>query len=69
MQTTDVRLDGLDQAGKLHLLELLLNDLHRAGLVSNQTLIHIASDIMLLEYQEDDDLLCFNCLDHQHEEE
>ena len=69
MQPTDVPIDGLDQTAKLELLHLLLNDLHRSGAVSTETLMNVASDVMLLDYQENDDLLCFNCLDHQHEEE
>ncbi|CAH1002400.1 hypothetical protein LEM8419_03293 [Neolewinella maritima] len=69
MKITEHTLDGLDQPAKLHLLELLLNDLYRQGIVSNPTLMHIASDVMLLEYQQEDDLLCFNCLDHEYEEE
>ncbi len=69
MQPTDVTLDGLDPTAKLELLHLLLNDLHRSGAVSTKTMMNIASDLMLLEYQEDDDLLCFNCLDNQYEEE
>ncbi|WP_420459125.1 hypothetical protein [Neolewinella sp.] len=69
MQLTDVTLDGLDQMAKLELLHLLLNDLHRSGSLSTETMMSIASDVMLLEYREDQDLLCFDCIDHEHEEE
>ncbi|WP_420457675.1 hypothetical protein [Neolewinella sp.] len=69
MQLTDVTLDGLDQTAKLELLHLLLNDLHRNGSVSTETMMSIASDVMLLEYREDQDLLCFDCMDHELEEE
>ena len=69
MRPTDVTLDGLDQTAKLELLHLLLNDLYRSGPVSTETMMSIASDVMLLEYREDEDLLCFDCIDHEYEEE
>ena len=69
MQPTDTTLDGLDQTAKLELLHLLLNDLHRSGSVSTETMMSIASDVMALEYREDQDLLCFDCIDQEYEEE
>ncbi len=53
---------GMQQQDKLQLLEWLLTDLHQQGLVSRDSLMQVASDVMLLEYREDEDLLCFHCL-------
>jgi hypothetical protein len=54
---------------KLHLLQELLNDLHQSGYLSSETLMQIASDVMRLEYEQDDDLISFTDLDHETEEE
>ena len=66
------RLPDIEELGddqRLRLLELLLNDLHRRGMVSSDTLVQIASDLILLDYREDQDLLCFDEVAHEMEEE
>ena len=68
MEAKEVTLEGMDETTKLQFLELLLNDLHQEGLVTTRTLVQIATDVMAIDYQDDEDLLCFNCLD-EHEEE
>jgi hypothetical protein len=60
---------NLSQEEKLALLEALLNDLRLEGIIPPGTLMNIASDVMLLDYQEDEELICFQCLDEQNEEE
>ena len=67
--SAEISIDGYDDLTKLHLLELLLNDLHQAGMVSSSTLMNLASDVMYIDYRDDEDLLCFNCLDEEYEEE
>lgn len=67
--SAEISIDGYDETTKLHLLELLLNDLHQAGIVSSSTLMNLASDVMYIDYRDDEDLLCFNCLDEEYEEE
>lgn len=69
MEPTTARLDGMEQEEKLRLLELLLHDLRAKGLLSRDTLVQVASDVMLLDYREDHDLRCFDCVPHESEEE
>ncbi len=69
MDTHSSQLADMQQQDKLQLLEWLLNDLHQQGLVSRDSLMQVASDVMLLEYREDEDLLCFQCLPEESEEE
>ncbi|NJB85979.1 hypothetical protein GGR26_001747 [Lewinella marina] len=58
-------LDRYSPHQKLQLLERLLNDLSARGVLPPSTLMMMAADVMELEYREDDDLLCFQCLDHE----
>ncbi|WP_116125414.1 hypothetical protein [Lewinella sp. IMCC34183] len=58
-------LPDLTRDEKLHLLEQLLNGLARDGVISNATLMTVATDVMELDYRNDDDLLCFQCLDNE----
>ncbi|THH34933.1 hypothetical protein [Neolewinella litorea] len=62
-------LTALTTHQKLHLLERLLNELSADGILPRSTLMAVAADVMNLEYREDDDLLCFQCLDHESESE
>ena len=61
-------LPALPLEQKLELLEVLLNDLHRADILSKRTLRSVATEVMRLDYLEDQDLVCFNCLDHEYDE-
>lgn len=69
MEKATIRLEDLDQEQKLHLLEGLLNDLHRAGILSSHSLMAVATDVMHLDYREDVDLLCFADFFAENEEE
>ena len=62
------KLDALNPEEKLMLLQELLNDLCLAGVIPRSTLVSVAADVMALDYQEDEDLLCFQCLDHENDE-
>ncbi|MBB4080382.1 hypothetical protein GGR28_003016 [Lewinella aquimaris] len=62
-------LAGMDREQKLRLLGRLLNDLHAEKLVSQETLVQIASEVMALDYHDDDDFIVFTHLEHEIEEE
>lgn len=69
MKVADISLEDLAHEEKLHLLEWLLNDLHRRGVLSSHSLMAVASDAMHLDYREDEDLLCFADIFPENEEE
>ena len=69
MTVGDISLEKLSHEEKLHLLERLLNDLHRTGVLSSHSLMAVASDAMHLDYREDQDLLCFAEIFSENEEE
>ena len=69
MRMADISLKELSHDDKLHLLESLLNDLHRAGVLSSHSLMAVAADVMHLDYREDQDLLCFADIFPENEEE
>lgn len=62
-------IDGMSLEQRIDLLQALLNDLHQREMVSKDTLLRIASDVTALDYLEDEELLCFDCLDEEIEEE
>ncbi|MCP9234760.1 hypothetical protein [Lewinella sp. JB7] len=62
-------LAGMDRERKLQLLGRLLNELHAEGVVSRTTLMGIASEVMTLDYHDDEDLIVFYHLEHETEEE
>ena len=69
METDNIQVERLSREEKFDLLQRLLNDLHREGLIGSGSLMALATDVMQLDYREDEDLLCFACLPHENEEE
>ena len=69
MDTENIQVDRLSREQKFSLLHRLLDDLHRQGLIRAETLTELASDLMHIDYHEDEDLLCFSCLAQENEEE
>ena len=69
MKSEKIRIERLSREEKFALLERLLNDLHGEGLIGSDSLMALATDVMQLDYREDEDLLCFACLPHENEEE
>ncbi len=61
-------IDGLDRDQKLGLLEKLLRDLHEQGILSQESLLAIASDVMHFDYREDESLLTFSTFTDNEEE-
>jgi hypothetical protein len=54
---------------QLTLLGSLLNNLHEQGIIPRQALVNLASEVMAMDYLEDEELICFQCLDEVNDEE
>ncbi|MGB3800024.1 MAG: hypothetical protein WA952_09440 [Lewinella sp.] len=69
MAPENLDIDNLTPEQKLQVLENLLNDLHREGILSSHSLMAIASDVMYLDYRDDEDLLMFSNFNPENEDE
>ncbi|WP_116108139.1 hypothetical protein [Lewinella sp. IMCC34191] len=69
MAPNKLSIEDLNGKEKMQLLEKLLNDLHEEGILGSHSLMAIASDVMYLDYQEDEDLLHFTAFTPENEEE
>lgn len=62
------RIDGMTEEEKAELLHYLLKDLQKRGLISRTSLTAIGGEIARRDYETDEDLTCFSCLEHEMDE-